>query len=314
MCRLFALISFILLLQACSADSSAATKNGFDLTDALIPIDKIFHGGPPRDGIPAIDRPKFITAKKASFLKPQDRVLGISLNGINKAYPIKILNWHEVVNDRYGSDSRSPRVVVSFCPLCGTGMAFRVDGLRAQTFGVSGLLYNSDVLLYDRQTESLWSQLLSKAIAGPLKGTRLTMIALSHTTWADWKKKHPDTLVLSTITGYVRDYNRNPYSDYDSSTDIFFPVDYKAGKYHPKERVIGLEIDGQFKAYPFQELDKHGTAISETFAGKNIRIVFDSASQSGTIFDQQGREIPTVISFWFAWRAFHPDSAIFVTH
>lgn len=182
--------------------------NGFDLTDALIPSQQIYAGGPDKDGIPSIDQPVFVSASAASFLRADDAVLGLVHNGVARAYPIRILNWHEVVNDLFGDDP----AVITFCPLCGTGVAFdsRVDG-RALSFGVSGLLYNGDVLLYDRQTQSLWSQLLGQAISGPLKGRRLTMLALTHTTWADWRKSHARTQILSTDTGQARPYEREAY-------------------------------------------------------------------------------------------------------
>jgi hypothetical protein len=171
-------------------------RNGFDLSDSLVQVAEIHGGGPARDGIPALDHPAFIAADQALFLTPNDRVLGLSRHGVAKAYPIAILNWHEVVNDQFGAEP----LVVTFCPLCGTGMAFlaTVDG-RALKFGVSGLLYNSDVLLYDRQTESLWSQIMTTAISGPLKGQRLTMTPVAHTTWADWRQRYPDIVFQQVI-------------------------------------------------------------------------------------------------------------------
>ena len=148
----------------------AAGKNGFDLSNASIPIEKILHGGPPRDGIPALDDPKFVNANHADFIQAGDRVLGVARNGIAKAYPINILNWHEIVNDQFGDEG----IAVTFCPLCGTGMAFKADIQgKIRDFGVSGLLYNSDVLLYDRDSESLWSQIAREAVSGPLLGTSL---------------------------------------------------------------------------------------------------------------------------------------------
>ena len=138
-------------------------KNGFDLEGALIPVQEIRSGGPPRDGIPSIDRPQFVAGTAAGFLKAKDRILGIERHGIARAYPIKILNYHEIVNDIFGSEP----IVITYCPLCGTGMAFlAVIGGERRVFGVSGLLYNSDVLLYDRNSETLWSQLRGKAVAG----------------------------------------------------------------------------------------------------------------------------------------------------
>ena len=163
-------MAILVMVVLTSVPASALQMNGFDLTGASVPIDEIHHGGPPRDGIPSIDQPRFVSAVEADFLKPDDRVLGFHRPGIARAYPISILNWHEVVNDRVGGEP----IAVTFCPLCGTGMVFstRVDG-RDLTLGVSGLLYNSDVLLYDRQTESLWSQIMSEAVSGPMKGSRL---------------------------------------------------------------------------------------------------------------------------------------------
>jgi len=242
----------------------AGPTNGFDLGGALVPIEEIEHGGPPRDGIPAIDRPRFIAPGNASFLSDSDRVLGIDRNGIRKAYAVKILNHHEIVNDSFGQEA----VVVTYCPLCGTGMAFlaTADG-STRSFGVSGLLYNSDVLLYDRETGSLWSQLMKQAIAGPLRGERLQQIAMSHTSWGDWRNRHPDTLVLSTDTGSRRNYERSPYAGYENSKELYFPVSKMDPRYHPKELVIGLSVNGMHKAYPFLELSRTDGDIKDSSAG-----------------------------------------------
>ena len=145
--------------------------SGWDYSKHSIPLKDIQSGGPPKDGIPAIDDPQFVSAAIAdrTFLKNSDRVLTLVLGGKKKAYPIKILNWHEIVNDKLAGRS----VVVTFCPLCGTGMVFsRNIAGREMDFGVSGLLYQSDVLLYDRQTESLWSQIKMQAVTGSMTGTR----------------------------------------------------------------------------------------------------------------------------------------------
>ncbi|NOR51305.1 MAG: DUF3179 domain-containing protein [Gammaproteobacteria bacterium] len=283
------------------------SDNGFVLEWALIPVDEILHGGPPRDGIPSIDHPRFLAAEDVDFLQDSDRVLGIERNGIRKAYPIRILNHHEIVNDHFGDEA----IVVSFCPLCGTGMAFSATvGGKERTFGVSGLLYKSDVLLYDRQSESLWSQLKRLAISGSMKGERLQQVAMSHTTWGAWKAGG-DTQLLSTDTGYRRDYSKNPYGDYGESEKIFFPVGTIDRRYHPKEQVIGLELDGKFKAYPFIELANSESPLNDTLAGQKISVRFDAARRSGAVYDSVGREIPTVIAFWFAWSSFHPEGELF---
>lgn len=283
--------------------------NGFRLDDTAVPPRDIHPGGPPRDGIPAIDRPVFIPAREAMHLKPADRILGVEWLDIARAYPISILNWHEVVNDRFGDDA----IVIAFCPLCGTGMAFRARiGEKDHQFGVSGLLYNSDVLLYDRQTESLWSQIMAKAISGPMRGQRLIFLPTSHTTWGEWVKRHPKSEVLSAETGYARDYGRDPYAGYRESAELMFPVAIQDRRLHPKEQVIGLSLGGEHKAYPFSALSRGGAkAVEDRVGAQRVRIEFDPEARTGRVFDAQGREIPSLIAFWFAWRAFHPETALY---
>lgn len=291
------------LLCACG---SANGLNGFDLGNSLLPAERIESGGPGRDGIPAIDRPRFVAAAQADFLEPDDRVLGLHLNGTARAYPIAILNWHEIVNDRIGTQA----AVISYCPLCGSGMAFAVDGEWTE-FGVSGLLYNSDVLLYDRETESLWSQIMAQAVSGPRRGERLRSLALRHTSWADWRQRYPDTLVLSTATGHRRDYGRDPYAGYRDNPAIWFQVGHRDDRYPPKELVLGLELDGEFRAYPFSELARVPATWVDRFQGHPLRIRFDPQHQTAWVEDPEGNVLPSLISFWFAWVAFHPDTEVF---
>jgi hypothetical protein len=297
-----------LAIQFLPVVCGAQTKNGFDLSNALVPADEILPGGPPRDGIPAIEEPVFTPLAGAGWLTDDDRILGIYRNGVAKAYPISIMNWHEIVNDRVAGEP----LAITFCPLCGTGMAFNatLDG-KASLFGVSGLLYNSDVLLYDRDTESLWSQIARKAISGPRKGARLEMVPLAHTRWKDWKTTYPDTLVLSRDTGHGRDYSRNPYAGYETSQTVLFPLANVDRRYHPKEQVIGLELDGRFKAYPFLELSKTPGPIQDRVGNRRVEIRYDAEHRTGKVLDINGDEIPTVIAFWFAWSAFHPDTQVY---
>jgi hypothetical protein len=287
---------------------AAPTKNGFDLSSASIPVDEILPGGPPRDGIPAIDAPVFLDAKAAADFDPEARVLGVARNGVAKAYPVGILNWHEIVNDRFGDE----QIVVTFCPLCGTGMAFEADvGGAVRSFGVSGLLHNSDVLLYDRETDSLWSQIARAAVSGPMVGTPLVLVPTAHTNWSAWKARYSDSLLLSEQTGHRRNYARNPYGGYETSTSIYFPVSSQSARFHPKEQVIGLELNGVVRAYPFSELARSGDTFAETVGDKTVTVEFDAEHRSGRVLDASGQEIPTVIAFWFAWYAFHPDGEVF---
>ena len=288
--------------------SIAATKNGFVIDEALVPAQEIRSGGPGKDGIPALMNPVFVDAGNATFLSDRDRILGISHNGVKRAYPIRILNYHEIVNDVLDGEA----VVISYCPLCGSGMAFSSTLHNKRfVFGVSGLLYNSDVLMYDRQTMSLWSQLKSQAISGPMKGERLESLAVSHTTWKDWKARYPDSQVLSTKTGYRRNYRVDPYPNYGSNGEIYFPVNHSSTLYKRKMIAMGLEIDGEFKVYPFDELEKSPHRFANDFQGNVFEVLFDEKNGTARILDEHNMEIPTTLAFWFAWYAFHPESEIF---
>ncbi len=249
---LFVCVGTVLILAAwLGLGKTPATS--FDLRKHSVPLDQIVDGGPGKDGIPAILTPRFVSAGEATFLQDTDRVLGLTLGAEAKAYPIKILNWHEIVNDTAGGTA----VVVTYCPLCGTGIAFEATlQERRHTFGVSGLLYQSDLLMYDHQTESLWSQIGMHAVAGPLTGQRLTPIFLEHTTWAEWRAAHPSTLVLSTKTGSFRSYDRAPYAGYAENRELFFDTTHFDPRYHPKEWVVGIELKGVTKAYAFTEIKK----------------------------------------------------------
>jgi hypothetical protein len=306
--RRFRLAVLITLTVVLTAAGLAADDNGFDLSGSLVPTQEIHGGGPVRDGIPSIDEPRFLPARDADFLDGEDRVLGLVQDGEARAYPIRIMNWHEIVNDRFGGTP----VAVTYCPLCGTGVAFRAEsGGRALTFGVSGLLYNSDMLLYDRETESLWSQIMKQAVTGPMKGRRLTMLPLTHTTWRAWLREHPNTRVLSTDTGYRRDYASYPYGGYETERGLYFPVSARSRRYHPKERVLGVEVGGVHKAYPFAELSKTGGEVRDRVGGQAIVVRFDWANDSARAFDAAGNQLPAMTGFWFAWYAFHPETEVF---
>lgn len=293
---------------AAAAALAEPTRNGFDLAGALVPVEEILQGGPPKDGIPSIDKPEFVTASKARSLRGEDMVLGVERNGIAKAYPILILNWHEVVNDRFGAEP----IVVTFCPLCGSGVVFEaaVRG-RVLRFGVSGLLYNSDVLLYDRATNSLWSQIRAQAVTGPMKGTRLAQVPMLHTTWDDWRQRHPQTLVLSERTGFGRDYGRDPYDGYDKTEALMFPARFRAEGFHPKERVLGVLIGGKAKAYPFSELARAAGPVSDVVGGQRVTVRFLPQGPAAEAQDANGRTLAATTLFWFAWAAFHPGTEIF---
>jgi hypothetical protein len=301
----YALLLALLLPNASPADESARELNGFRLENATIPVESILRGGPARDGIPALDHPPALPAYAAPW-HPDETVIGVVRGGAARAYPIAILNWHELVNDSLGG---SP-LLVSYCPLCGTGMVFdrMLDG-QVRSFGVSGLLYNSDLLLYDRESESLWSQIESTAVTGPASGTRLRVLRSELTTWARWKRAHPETTVLSLETGHERDYGRSPYQGYPDSDALYFPAPLDK-RYHPKMPTLGVRlVSGAARGYPAAELVNAGGRVEERFEGRRIVVRYDPDDQ---VFEVEADDDLEVIEgYWFAWSAFHPEASVF---
>ena len=297
---------FVFCLMVMVSTVAAQTKNGFDLQGSLVPPEDILRGGPPRDGIPAIDKPVFISTTEAD-LAGNDRVMGVHFKGIARAYPIRMLNRHEIVNDVFDQTG----VVVSYCPLCGSGVVFLLPaGEKGDTFGVSGLLYNSDVLLYDRASESLWSQLMLQAISGQRRGETLTLLAATHTTWGEWQKRYPGTLLLSEASAPGFLYKNNPYADYENSEQLWFPVQQKSAALGMKEWVLGLSINGVDKAYPYSELSQSAAEFEDRVGGQKVRLVWSEASQSAYVLDSEGQQLPSVTAYWFAWFGFHPQTLI----
>ncbi len=269
------------------------SQKPFDVTRHLIRLEEIQSGGPPRDGIPSLDHPAFIFAAEADrILGPNDVVLGVESAGAAKAYPVRILNWHEVLNDDVGEQP----ILVSWCPLCGSGVVYdpRADGRRL-TFGVSGRLYNRNLLLYDHETDSLWSQIAGKAVTGPLAGTSLHLLPVTVTTWAHWKGDHPATLVLSFQTGFQRDYSRDPYRDWPLDRRLSLVVSYK----------------GITRIYPYSELKKAGRPLKDELAGLSITIVFDPKGQVATVRSSGEEQPPNFVSFFADAKSFFPQAHVF---
>ena len=308
-----AVAAFYLVLMAAVLATvpsiALADKNGFKLDNLAVPAEQVVSGGVIRDAIPALLEPKFQPASEAN-VHPRSRVLGLEINGVARAYPVAILNWHEIVNDEIDGH----RVVVSFCPLCGTGMAFKPQAAGvALTFGVSGLLYNSDLLLYDHQSESLWSQILGKAISGDMRAQTLQQLPLIHTTWGDWVKRYPHSQLLTTETGHDRDYEANHYAEYAKDDQLYFRVENELPEeIHPKELSLGVTVNGVSRVYLFSELwDYKQPQFVDYLGGEKITVHWDMKNISVSVTDAQGRLIPTVTGYVFAWYAFYPDTEIF---
>jgi hypothetical protein len=213
----------------------------------IVPLDQIVSGGPPPDGIPSIDNPKFVSVQEAgnNFLADSDLVLGLNINGDIRAYPLQILVWHEIVNDKVGGVP----VAVTYCPLCFTNQVFNrtlllLNGQVVQ-FGTSGKLYNSNLVMYDRTSKSLWSQALAEGIVGKYAGVKLQRIPFDIAYWKDWKQLYPNSKILSRDTGFNRPYGADPYGNYYTSTQLYFPVSNHDNRLGLKEKVVGLENRGQ---------------------------------------------------------------------
>ncbi len=261
----------VLLVFAATVSAPAGTLRT-DTSKALVPLDEIIPGGPPPDGIPAIDRPTFVTPAQADgWLATKEPVIALEVNGDARAYPLQILMWHEIVNDVVGGKP----VTVTFCPLCNSGLAFErtVDGTTLD-FGTSGRLYKSDLVMYDRQTHSLWAQMEGRAIVGEKAGTRLKRVAAPTLAYEEWKVAHPAGNILSRDTGHQRAYGANPYSGYDQPN--LRPALFEGKpdpRRPPKERVVGIVLGGQARAYPWPILEQR-RVIHDTLGGERLVVFY----------------------------------------
>ena len=267
-------LMIILLFASCSnsadgdsSPSSSSNNNNSSSSGWLIPVSEVMDGGPGKDGIPSIDNPKFLAANDDDFLNDDDLVVGIVRGTEARAYPLKILDWHEVVNDEINGGF----ITLNYCPLTGTAFAWSsfLNGTRT-TFGVSGLLYNANLILYDRSTDSNWSQLRLECVNGPLIRNKPSLLNVVETNWKVWKTLYPNTNVLSQDTGFSRDYSVSPYGDYSVNNDrfIFFPSIFNSALPN-KERVYAIINDNKSKVYQFSKFN-NGKAIKDVFNGKTI--------------------------------------------
>ncbi len=298
----FRLVAFLALPAMLVAES----KNGFDVSNATIPASQIFRGAP-RDAIPAIDEPRFTAASKTNWLRDDDLVFGVSVEGEHRAYPLRILVWHEIVNDEIAGQP----VAVTYCPLCGTAMAFdRNIAGETLVFGVSGLLYQSDVLLFDRRSQSLWSQLGMEAVSGVHAGKGLKWRPGDLMTWKGWKDAYPESMVLSRETGHSRNYNRTPYQGYAERPETMFPFDRHRDDLGNKEWVLGVIHEGVAVAVHLAELAERGKPLLLQVGASAIEVRYHAHSRFATVRDPEGKVLPSVQLYWFAWQAFYPETIV----
>ena len=328
--------------------SEANFENNIMMTNGekhLVPLDKIKSGGPPKDGIPPIDNPKFVSASEEQFVPDDELIIGLRLDGETKAYPLFIMVWHEIVNDKLGDTP----VAITYCPLCFTTQVFdrTLNGQEVE-FGTSGKLYNSNLVMYDRLTDSYWSQALGLAIKGELTGMELQRIPFDVMKWKDWKSLYPDSLVLTTETGHIRAYGVDPYGSYYTDSRIIFPVENYDDRMHEKEIILGFDLNDAFKAYRLADI-ANSKVINDEINGQSILLtsqfsenarafdrevdgqILEFTFSSGKITDTNtnsewnyegmaidgplaGKQLDRIVfdpGFWFEWVAFHHSTSVY---
>jgi hypothetical protein len=271
-----------------------------------VPMADIHQGCARRNCIPSIDAPRFVTPDKARLLEDDDLVLGLVRGEVKRAYPAFILNRHEVVNDEVDGEP----IAITYCPLCGSGVAFlRTLDQQVVEFGVSGLLHNSDLVLYDRATNSLWQQITGQAISGPMRGRTLQPVALSMTTWREWLAAYPDSLVLAGEPR-TRYGNKRPYGDYEQSERLMFPANAAAGRMlHPKRVVHGVRFEDRAAAVSERALEAQ-PRITVDLDG--VTLVWHRRADGHVTVERSdtGEELLSQRMFWFAWYSFNTDTAL----
>ena len=334
-----------------SISRSTAALSAQEEVKSIVPLDQIVSGGPPPDGIPSIDSPKFTSVKEADeILEDSELVVGLNVNGDIRAYPLQILVWHEIVNDNVGGVP----VAITYCPLCFTNQIFNrtlQDG-NVVEFGTSGKLYNSNLVMYDRTSDSLWSQALAQGIVGKYAGVNLQRIPFDVANWKEWMELYPESKVLSRETGSSRPYGADPYEDYYTNSEVLFPISNQDDRLGLKEIVIGLENNGQYKAYKLQDVEDKkiindeinnkpialfssflfmvrafdpvvdGQALQFKYNPQNNTFVdilkgsewnFEGVAINGELKGKELIRLPYDEGFWFEWVAFHPDTELYIT-
>lgn len=267
----YGLLMIVLLFASCNKETVSQQS-----ADWLIPADEILDGGPGKDGIPSVDNPNFASVAETSYLADSDLVVGFKNGDLVRAYPHQILDWHEIVNDEVGDIG----VAITYCPLTGTAIGWdRMIGGEMTSFGVSGLLYNTNLLPYDRKTDSNWSQMRLDCVNGELEGQQIQTHQVIETTWATWKMMFPESEVMTTETGISRSYGTYPYLnagglDYRVDDWLLFNVTPFDDRLSNKERVLGVIDGSEAKTYRFSSFTEEAVnVIQDDFNGQNLVIV-----------------------------------------
>jgi hypothetical protein len=290
---------FVILIIGCTEQSNGPFRPGSGTNDPsesenwLIPASEVLDGGPGKDGIPALNEPKVVGNSEIDYLEDEDLVLGYAENGEAVAYPHKILDWHEIINHEVATTS----LAVIYCPLTGTGIGWnRIISAGKTTFGVSGLLYNTNVIPYDRLTDTNWSQMRFEAVNGQLIGEKPEVISMIETSWATWKEMYPETMVVARETGHNRNYGNYPYGDYKTNhNSLLFPVNKTDIRLQAKKRVLGIMKGQNAKVYPMDRFGEETQLVFDTFQDEllavignkkaNLAVVLNRRLSDGTVLD-----------------------------
>ncbi len=294
---------FFLALLSCEKDkegeflgtpSGNNNNNNNNIDGWLIPKSEVFDAGPGKDGIPALEEPQFIAASSANYLEEDDLVLGFVNGNDIRAYPHVILDYHEIINDKVGSIN----IAVTYCPLTGTGIGWNrnFEGTTS-TFGVSGLLYNSNLIPYDRISGSNWSQMRLECVNGDFVGSEIGTYTLVETTWKTWKEMYPATTVVSLKTGKNRPYGTFPYGNYRTNDNyLIFPISNRDQRLRNKDRVHGIVANGNSKVYPLNIFGSEVTVIMDSFEGGNYVVVGNGSDNFAVSFNADPGD-DTVLTF-----------------
>lgn len=283
--RYFSPLFILLVFVACGGgggDDSGGQPPPISSDRWLVDTDFVRDGGPGKDGIPALDTPAYVAAADATFLQDSELVIGININGEMRAFPHAILNWHEVANVQTGQDYH----VLSYCPLTGSAGLWSVpSNFSNKTFGVSGLLYNSNLIMYDRETDSNWPQMFAQSANGSLIGTLPEILPVIETTWSTWQSMYPNTTVLSDNTGFSRNYNSYPYGSYLTDSNLLFEVSESDTRLHPKTRVLGVADGNTNKVYEIANFNTNVQVINEDTNAAPYVVVGSSSLNFAIAFD-----------------------------
>lgn len=280
------------------SDSSNGPNNPAVISGFSVPASKIQGGGPPPDGIPSIDTPLFTKNYALQDIAADTLVVGIKIGETVRAYPHTILDWHEIVNDSFLVDGQQQPVTLSYCPLTGSAMLWDSTIESATTtFGTSGLLYNSNLVLYDRRTSSLWSQMLEQSITGPELLKVPEKMQVVETTWDTWVNMYPETEVLTQATGFTRPYGNYPYGSFRESSGLIFPADNTSDRrLHAKARVVGINVGNSSKVYPINNFSNGVSVVNDSVGALQVVAAGSAAQNFGVVFNRQLEDC-TVLDF-----------------